>query len=183
MAEGDKMTASTFWNPAREAELRRLAPDYTASQIMRIMGASSRNVIIGKIHRLKLNLNPDKPRGQARPRIERAKPAAFARAKPAVRWKPNAGAAFEGQLIRSGEGDPSVMPDQGRPGAPTEPVQSCSRNPVDIWGLTGTTCRYPLWGDPVPPIREKLYCGNPVVADKLPYCGYHCSVAFGRSAA
>ncbi len=168
------MTTSTFWNPVREAELRRLAPDYTASQIMQLMGASSRNVIIGKIHRMKLNLNPDKPRGQARPRIERAKPA--------VRWKPNAGAAFEGQLIRSGEGDPSAMPDYGRPGAPTEPLQPCSRNPVDIWGLTGTTCRYPLWGDPVPPTSEKLYCADEPIKG-LPYCRCHCSVAFGRSAA
>lgn len=149
----------SFWNEERVAELSRLAPNHTAGQIAAKLGAPSRNAVIGKIHRLKLRLNPDRPRGQARPKIKR---------------KSNARAAPVGPLIRRGEGDPSVMSDFGRPGAHMSTIGGLYQ--CDLVHLSATTCRFPCWGDATP-IGERRYCGAMAV-DGLPYCHAHCRIAY-----
>lgn len=171
----------TFWTEARIEELKRLAPNHTGSEIAHMMGAPSRNVIIGKIHRLKLALNPDKPRGQERPMIER-------RFVP----KTNAGTASREPLIRSGEGGPSVMPYLSRPGAqmpcpsPADPVGAfSSASPVSTIGgryqctlafLTEQTCRFPCWDDSIPQ-DDRRYCGGKAI-EGLPYCRTHADLCY-----
>src|SRR6478752_4126328 len=43
-----------------------------------------------------------------------------------------------------------------------------SHKPADIWQLTNSSCRYPLWRDSEP-ISQKFYCGGEAV-EGLPYC-------------
>lgn len=175
----------TFWTDERIAELRRLAPDHTASQIAAKLGAPSRNAVIGKINWLKLALNPDR--------------------------KPNAGADRCKPLIRRGEGDPAVMLDSIRSGslnerccyvgavptfrcvgcphdrqAPAEPVGAFSSTPpVSTIGgryqctlafLTKETCRFPCWDDSIPQ-DDRRYCGGKAI-EGLPYCRTHADLCY-----
>lgn len=156
--------AVSFWNEEREAELRRLAPNHTAGQIADKLGAKSRSAVIGKIHRLKLRLNPDRPRGQARPKITRpakAKPSPVARANPT--------------------GTPSRGPSPPIPtnvGSYSPPMSTIGgRYQCGLVHLSSTTCRFPCWGDDVTPFSEQRYCGATAV-EGLPYCHTHCRAAY-----
>ena len=52
-------------------------------------------------------------------------------------------------------------------------------SPVDIFGLTETTCRWPLWGDRPAPDEPKFYCGDPIAMPSV-YCRNHRNIADGR---
>jgi hypothetical protein len=60
--------------------------------------------------------------------------------------------------------------------APITLAPNPPRGPADIWQLTGSSCRYPLWHDSEP-IHEKFYCGNKVVEGAV-YCDCHAKVCF-----
>lgn len=159
----------SFWTEEKIQELKRLAPHHTASQIAAALGAESRNAIISKLRRLKLTLNPDRPRGQARPKITRTP--REARMTPPV-------VAARTEIVRR----PLQMTSQ----APAETIRAISGSPpvstmggryqCDIVHLSATTCRFPCWGDATP-IGERRYCGA-IAVDGLPYCHAHCRVAY-----
>ena len=56
---------------------------------------------------------------------------------------------------------------------------AAGRGPVDIMGLTSSTCRWPTWTDATA-WEDRRYCGD-ATADGEVYCCAHCEVAFGRS--
>ena len=142
------------WTDEKVAELRELVKTLTASQIA-MKWDVTRNVISGKMDRLGIK-RPDVP--IKRPQIERRGGLSHTRMKPAPNhpWRP--------MVVH--------VPRQ----APTEPARERCANPVDIWGLTWKSCRYPLWnGDE--PISEKLYCGDAAI-EGVPYCLCHAKITF-----
>ena len=148
------------WTDERVAELRELVKNLTAGQIAMKWGVS-RNVISGKMDRIGLK-RPEDPIKRLK-RIERRGGLSHTRMKPAPDhpWCP--------MDVHTPRQDPTEYAGEG------------SRCPVDIWGLTWKSCRYPLWsGDE--PISEKLYCGDAAV-DGVPYCPCHAKMAFTTFAA
>lgn len=155
----------TFWTDERIAELRRLAPDHTASQIAAKMGASSRNVIIGKMNRLGMS-------GTRKQVAEAAATVVKIRAK----------ARSE---IRANKPKPSWFPAMPRQ-APAEPARAFSSTPPvsSIGGryqctlafLTEQTCRFPCWDDSIPQ-DDRRYCGGKAI-EGLPYCRTHADLCY-----
>lgn len=154
------------WTDARIDILKALwVQGMSASRIAAEIGGVSRNSVIGKVHRLKLakristprERQPPKPRIHKRQRFREVPPMPIE----------NTGAVLIGPLIQNGEGDPSVMPDQRRPGS-----LSCT-----LMELTNQTCRWPLWDDAKP---EHLFCGasGADLENKLPYCPHHSRMAY-----
>lgn len=165
----------TFWTDERIAELRRLAPDHTASQITTKLGAKSRSAVIGKIHRLKLVLNPDRPRGQERPNINRCSLAAKAAVSKTAHLgsSPGTGAI---PCLGSSAVEPRPVKSVVAGSTPARDSTIGGRYQCDLVHLSATTCRFPCWGDATP-IGERRYCGAMAV-DGLPYCHAHCRIAY-----
>lgn len=155
------------WTDKRIETLKELwAQGLSGSAIAAELGEVTRNSVIGKVHRLGLAK-------RANPTNARATPTPFR--KPRVqrfREVLNTGAVLVWPLIRSGEGDPSVMPDQRRPGS-----HSCT-----LMDLSSATCRWPLWTDAMP---ERLYCGadGADMENKRSYCPFHSRMAYRARAA
>lgn len=148
----------TFWTDERVEELRRLAPNHTATEIARIMGAPSRNAIIGKLARIKVALNPDWPRGQARPKI------------PAVpRRAISLAVASQASRVQI----PTPQPCQPLPEPACEPIPKTA---VTLADLTQDACRWPLWGEATPS-NERRFCGGMAI-NGLPYCVHHARIAY-----
>lgn len=122
----------SFWTDEKVEELKRLAPDHSASQIAGILGAPTRNMVVGKLRRIRVALRPERPRGLARPRIPRL---------PALKWSP------------------PPMPRQALPEVACEPVPETA---VGIADLTPNACRYPLWGETEPAAEGKYCGGRAI---------------------
>ena len=78
-----------MWTPARVEQLTQLWKDgRSASECARALGETSRNAVIGKVHRLGLagRPEPSRPsrRAQARPSVERPRPARWHAPSPRV---------------------------------------------------------------------------------------------------
>jgi GcrA cell cycle regulator len=60
--------SGSFWNKERDVELRRLwlADEHSAEEIASLMGASSRNAVIGRVHRIGLPGKAGKARGKTK---------------------------------------------------------------------------------------------------------------------
>lgn len=166
------------WDETSMNDLRRMWPNpqHSARTIAALLGFS-RNAIIAKAHRMgpakngkkattyprtrsvfPRNPNPPKPRS---PQLWRALPTR------------DTGTALPGPLIRSGEGDPAVMPDFSRPGSPPSPAN------VRLCDLQAGQCRWPMWDHDA---RTGFYCASEAV-EKLPYCSGHCAMAYRPSKA
>ena len=60
------------WTPERESELRKLwKKGHTASQIATLIGGTTRNAVIGKAHRLKLERRVESKRTEAKTNTEK----------------------------------------------------------------------------------------------------------------
>lgn len=137
------------WTPERVAELLELAKTKVASEIARQWGVT-RNVICGKLARLGV-LKPRPARPPRPPKVIRVKP------KHPPAEKLPATIDVDTFLVLAG--------------------MAVVRRGVDIMGLTGSMCRYPLWDDREP-FHAKFYCGAATV-DLLPYCKEHCQLCYG----
>jgi GcrA cell cycle regulator len=134
------------WPQERKELVKRLwLEGYSASQIAAEIGGFTRNAIIGVVTRLGLQRGADVVR-KVRVKLETRERVRRVR----TRQPPTIPA-------------PKVVPSQ--------PVKV---EPVTIWQLNSTTCRWPLgeFGEPV-----VLFCGAMPV-EGVAYCPEHCRTAF-----
>ena len=151
-----------FWNDARESQLRELwLEGFSGLQIARIMGASSRNVICGKLARLGLAGRP----GATRP----AKPVPVKPARSLDRLMADLNSAEHIIQRRSHKAKPKVE-------APAfaivcEAIIPPAKGSATLMDLTPDMCRWP-YGSPrdLPRFR---YCGQPRESGSGPYCKAH----------
>ena len=137
------------WTPERENKLKALwKKGYTASQIAGLIGDTTRNAVIGKAHRLKLearavsNKTPAAPKTKVENENTGNKPEKLSRK-----------AKFRSLLL-----DKNFE----------------SENPTKLTELTDDTCRWPIGH----PYEESFYfCGRKPL-EKFPYCKLHVLYAF-----
>ena len=146
--------ADNFWDESRVERLKELYhAGFTASTIASRLGAASRNVIIGKIHRLGLNTPENKP--PPKPKAE-PKPKAPAKSRQQMR-------SFLPRVVE-------VKPIIERPAPPEIPAPLM----IKFLDLASNHCRHPI-GDPRDP--EFGFCGHKQVAGKS-YCAGHCQLNY-----
>lgn len=141
-----------MWSEERTALLRKLwAEGLSASQIAKQLGGTTRNAVIGKVHRLGLA-------GRATPSRPAKRP---------VRHRP-------ASLIRAPRFNPEKPPKQG-----PDLAAIAALPPIDpalgVCGLTAFTCRYPI-GNPDDP--SFAFCGRTCNNIENPYCVQHQKLAY-----
>ena len=166
---------SDFWT---ETALRRLrdgiARDEPRRQIAAALGCT-RNAVIGKARRLGLSvpMERDESNVTRRRRLDRRNDLARIR-----------NAKRKGMIMEPVKPTPRPDPPPERPAKFWRPTitaapRRLAGSPVDIFGLTETTCRWPLWGDRPAPDEPKFYCGDPIAMPSV-YCPRHRNAADGR---
>lgn len=155
------------WTPERTDLLRTLfAEKLTATQIACELGGVTRNAVIGKVGRLKLNAVPG----------EGFSGNGFGGARAARQRKPRRTMV---RTVNHGNRFDRVVVDVPDP-LPAEPIfeipvgQRCL-----LMDLNDSKCRWPV-GQPGTPAF--FFCGG-LPTDGLPYCGYHSRVAYQPAAA
>jgi GcrA cell cycle regulator len=154
------------WTDERVEQLKKLWADgLSASQIAGELGGITRNAVIGKVHRLGLSGRAKAP-SQAVPRQRKPRAAApFRAARPTTRG--NTALARHAFAFLEVEAEAEPEPELLDNVIPIG--QRCS-----ILQLTEATCHWPI-GDPSAP--DFFFCGGKT-ATGLPYCGYHCRIAY-----
>ncbi len=170
---------------------KRWTEGNSASQIAAELGGVTRNAVIGKVHRLKLEsrikavpseaetVAEAKPRPavveapaaeeKAPPRLVVSAPASLARPAPQPTARSVGSAALKVE---------EVVDLVAQPLAAAEPRRSAEIVPISrnltLVQLSERTCKWPL-GDPLSP--DFRFCGNHS-GDASPYCQYHARIAF-----
>lgn len=153
--------AAAGWTPERTELLRRRhAEGWSSLQIAMELGGVSRNAVIGKIHRLKLN-----PRKRVLAHLGAT--ARSPRKTAPVAAKP---VAIREELPAPVEPEPALD-------IPREnfflPLPGTT--PIRLMQLTEATCKWPVdrvYG------REGIFCGAPKEHDReIPYCAVHSRIA------
>ncbi|GGE92902.1 GcrA cell cycle regulator [Stappia taiwanensis] len=162
------------WTSERVDLLKKLWSDgLSASQIAAELGGVTRNAVIGKVHRLGLS-------GRAKAPSSAQKSRKVAKSAPtqdntAVEEAPSAPTPSAPQSIGAtalkAEAAPVAAPEpEAQPVAELVPIAKRAT----ILTLTERTCKWPI-GDPT---KEDFYfCGHPSNPG-VPYCAYHCRVAY-----
>lgn len=164
------MSDVATWTEDRVELLKKLWNDgLSASQIAGELGGVTRNAVIGKVHRLGLSGRAKAPSSggaSARPR----KPAA-----------PRASSGFN--AASHTRGNTALVPQSRvQPEARAEPKPELMdpdvvvpfSERVTIMELKENMCRWPM-GDPAN--TDFRYCGLKTDTG-VPYCGYHCRIAY-----
>jgi len=163
------------WTEERGERLKNLwAEGLSASQIAVQLGGTSRNAVIGKVHRLKLSGRSRTAPGPARQR--KARDAASSQ-----RDTHGRDAASQGKNATPVVGATALQPEAAVeavavPAAVQERaavVVPISRR-LALTELTERTCKWPI-GDPLS--EDFHFCGNDA-GDSGPYCAYHARLAF-----
>ena len=137
------------WTPERERKLRTLwKKGHTASQIARLIGETTRNAVIGKAHRLKLESRIVSKRSSTTTSDVKLENNVEIK-----REKLSRKARFKSLLL-----DKSFEPE----------------NPKKLSELTDDTCRWPI-GHPYE--KNFYFCGRKPL-EKFPYCKLHVLYAF-----
>ncbi|MBV9994516.1 MAG: hypothetical protein JO127_04820 [Caulobacteraceae bacterium] len=152
---------SGWWTPEREAEARRLYLDEgrSAAAVARLLGAPSRNTIIGKAYRSGWKLPQDRarPRGQGL-RAPRAPP------------KPPGRQALRARTEARRLPAPS-LPVSALPLAAALPPGAA---PVAFMARPAGRCCWPIGAEREPAGAEMLVCGAPALPGAWqPYCQIH----------
>lgn len=158
------------WTDERVEQLKKLWSDgLSASQIAAQLGGITRNAVIGKVHRLGLSgrtktltTAPRNSRPKMRPGGGLARPSI----QPLV---------FGANALKR-----DVAPEGAPERAPAVAIPFPAPSPegrVTILQLSERTCRWPE-GDPA--TSDFKFCGAQT-ASGLPYCPYHCAIAYQPS--
>lgn len=167
---------SNAWPEDRETDLKeRWAAGQTATQISAALGVS-RNAILGKAHRMKLQMRASGGNGQRAPKPrsrnleeDRARSRRYyheitkLKTKAKVAVKQN----IRGSFYRN-RGEPTTA------SMPPEPIPAPDMRMVSLMELTSSICPFPL-GDPKKPGFG--YCGAGKALER-PYCPYHQAIAY-----
>ena len=148
-----------MWTDAAIETLRQMALEgKSASTIAAVLGAPSRNAVIGKVHRLGLSGRAKSTStGAARPRKARA-PSMLRIGRVAIRGNTALAHAYEIE-----EAEPGLI----------ENVIPIGQRRT-LLELNEQTCRWPI-GDPS--AGDFFFCGGNTVTG-LPYCAFHSRVAY-----
>jgi GcrA cell cycle regulator len=149
------------WTDERVETLKRLWTEgLSASQIAAELGGITRNAVIGKVHRLGLSGRAKSPAAAApRPRKPRQQTHMMRVARPSVRGNTALAQAFELDIEPEPELADNIIPMGQR---------------RTLLELSEETCRWPI-GDPG--TADFFFCGGATLT-ALPYCAYHCRVAY-----
>src|SRR5512142_1054383 len=144
------------WTDERVELLKKLWSDgLSASQIAAELGGITRNAVIGKVHRLGLSGRAKSPSSSS-PRPRKARASGMLRvSRPSMRG--NTALAYDYEV----EPEPELIE------IPIEQRKT-------LFQPTEKTCRWPV-GDPGS--ADFFFCGGDT-ANELPYCAYHCRVAY-----
>jgi len=148
------------WTDERVELLKKLwAEGLSASQIAAELGGITRNAVVGKVHRLGLSGRAKSP-STASPRPRKPRAERMIRvSQPAIAG--NTALAYEYDL----EPEPELLE------IPAEQRKT-------LLQLNEHTCRWPV-GEPGK--DDFFFCGGDT-ANELPYCAYHCRVAYQPAA-
>lgn len=166
----------TFWTEERIAELLRLAADGLSAGLIAKEFGTTRNAIIGKLHRLGVYKGRANPRGEKRIVREtrdssQARKIARARKDQERKIAHTATStwgrrAVIARAIALGELEPCEATDL--PPEPNRPV-------ISLQNLHSHHCRWPI-GDPSSP--DFGFCGEAIRDESVPYCTPHCRIAY-----
>ncbi|WP_305984322.1 GcrA family cell cycle regulator [Roseibium sp. MMSF_3544] len=159
------------WTNERVELLKKLWSDgLSASQIAGELGGVTRNAVIGKVHRLGLSGRAKTSSSSAKPRRPRANAPSPSGApkKPSHSPQTIGATALKADVspIPAVEAKPEIEP------VPDMVIPISQR--ATILTLTERTCKWPI-GDPA--TDDFYFCGR--VSDAgVPYCAYHCKIAY-----
>ena len=153
------------WTHERVELLKKLWSDgLSASQTAAELGGITRNAVIGKVHRLGLS-------GRAKSASAAASHERKARSSSHVLRMSRASIRGNAALAHVYDYDAEATPELIENIIPIG--QRCS-----LMELTEQTCHWPI-GDPGS--SDFIFCGGNTVAG-LPYCAYHCRIAYRAAA-
>ena len=138
------------WTPEKEKKLKELwAKGHTASQIATLLGDTTRNAVIGKAHRLKLEARASSKKTTQKINLENNN---------------NNNAENRTQKVSRKAKFKALLLDKNFE----------QENPKKLEDLTDQTCRWPIGH----PYEKKFYfCGRKPL-EKFPYCKLHVLYAF-----
>ncbi|MGS4885123.1 MAG: GcrA family cell cycle regulator [Labrenzia sp.] len=159
------------WTNERVELLKKLWSDgLSASQIAGELGGVTRNAVIGKVHRLGLSGRAKSSSSSAKPRRPRttANPASQSAPK-----RPQTQPQTQGSAALKMEPTPAPVAEVQPVAEPIADVVPMSKR-ATILTLTERTCKWPI-GDPA--TEDFYFCGQ-VSEAGVPYCPYHCKIAY-----
>jgi GcrA cell cycle regulator len=161
--------SGSFWNKERDIELRRLwvADEHSAEEIASLIGASSRNAVIGRVHRIGLPGKAGKARGKTKGASLGVHPReTAARVRNARKGKPF--------TIRH----PMQSPNLSVEPTPIPPPHEFDVPRIATADLEPNHCRWPCVSDvtEVGP-HAPIFCGKEK-ANGLVYCHAHAARAY-----
>lgn len=167
------------WTTERVERLKELwAEGLSASQVATQLGGCSRNAVIGKVHRMKLDLrgrSTATPARKKKPANQHMSPSQKVAAKQLNKER-HVIPAFGGNIFYEASAD--AEPAKPRIIRPAENVVVPISRQLRLDDLTERTCKWPN-GDP---LEENFnFCGNDA-AQAGPYCKYHARIAFQPAA-
>ncbi len=150
------------WTAAQDAELKRLARESLSAREIGARLGRSRGAVIGRLHRLGLNL-PRRTAGDAAARQEHGvRRRLAARAAPAISGRDDPPAA------------PAVAPAQQDDSFPEGSAADFAAQGIAFAALRRGRCRFPLWRhDTRPELAAMVFCGEATGAGDAPYCRAH----------
>lgn len=182
------------WTEDRVKTLVRMWKEKsTAGQIAEVLGDTTRNAVIGKIHRMGLSRTTKKPRAEPKLGSEAEPPetadedlvqtrlsaeSAGETAEPPDDVSESPTAAVEESVAETA--DAPAEPDEelaaNAADAPETPILTTEQSALKLGllELTERTCKWP-YGDPA--TKDFWFCGLPSKAGQ-PYCEAHISLAF-----
>jgi len=176
------------WTDERVEQLKKMwSEGLTASQIATKLGGVSRNAVIGKVHRLKLESRATAPKragsGQRKPSATAApqpRPTASRRHSGSGGGAVNTTAAGRSSTVTQTVGA-TVMKAEVEDDAlaqldtrPVEDVVVPIARKLTLVEINEQTCKFP-YGDPM--TDDFYFCGHDVHEDS-PYCKYHGKVVY-----